>query len=246
MILLMVLAQLYGVLQFALLGWAARTVRLRVLLLAVLGGLYAAAPVAVLLQVAWTRAFAAVSGEPLFEVTSRASYTVDPFIEECVKIAPLLLLWLVLRSVRRQWGATDFVLTGAALGAGFGLAEDLLRYADQAGRAIHLATGGWVIPVGLSAPTVPGVRQMLTSWLPAGVGSGGLLGGGPADAIDVHLVWSCVAGLGLALALRGGWRRAWLVGLGLVALAGADHAAFNTQGIAGGLARALAAPFGAA
>src|SRR6266702_3091999 len=185
MILLMVLAQLYGVVQMALLGWAARTIRLRVLLLAMLGGVYAAAPVAALLEVGWTRMVAAVS-------------------------------------------------------------EDLLRYADDAGRAVHLASGGWVIPAGLSAPTVPGVREALTSWLPAGVGSGGPLGDGPADAINVHLVWSCVAGLGLALALRGGWRRAWLVGLGLVALAGADHAAFNTQGIAGGLARALAAPFGAA
>jgi RsiW-degrading membrane proteinase PrsW (M82 family) len=246
MILLMVLAQLYGVVQMALLGWAARTIRLRVLLLAMLGGVYAAAPVAALLEVGWTRMVAAVSGDPLFEVTSRASYTVAPFIEECVKLVPLLLLWLVVRSVRRQWGVTDFVLAGAALGAGFGLAEDLLRYADDAGRAVHLASGGWVIPAGLSAPTVPGVREALTSWLPAGVGSGGPLGDGPADAINVHLVWSCVAGLGLALALRGGWRRAWLVGLGLVALAGADHAAFNTQGIAGGLARALAAPFGAA
>ena len=101
MILLMVLAQLYGVLQLALLGWAARTVRLRVLLLAMLCGLYAAAPVAVLLEMSWTRTVAAISGDPLFEVISRASYTVDPFIEECVKLAPLLLLWALVRSARR-------------------------------------------------------------------------------------------------------------------------------------------------
>jgi len=58
-IVLMLLAQLYGVLQLAVLGWAARTVRLRVLALAALAGLYFAGPVAVLLEAGWTRTFAA-------------------------------------------------------------------------------------------------------------------------------------------------------------------------------------------
>ena len=246
MVVLMVLAQLYGVVELAVLGWAARTVRFRVLVLAMVTGLYAVAPAAALLQVAWTRAFAGISGLPVVQVTTTASYTLDPFIEELAKVAPLIVLWLALGSLRRQWAATDFVLAGAALCAGFGLAEDLLRYADQAGHAIHLATGGWIIPVGLSAPTIPGPGHILTSWLPAGVAEGGLLGAGPADVINIHLVWSSVAGLGVALALRQRQPRVRLGGLALVVLAGADHAAFNTRGVAGELARGLAAPLNAA
>jgi hypothetical protein len=242
MILLMVLTQLYGVTQLALLGWAARVVRLRVLLLAALAGTYAAAPAALLLEAGWTRAVAALSGQSLVEAAARASWTVDPLIEECAKLAPLLLLWLLVRSPRRQWAGADLVLAGAALGAGFGLAEQLLRFAAHAGQAVHLGTGGWAIPAGPASVGVPGVARALGSWLPAGVATGGLPDA--AGSLDLHLVWSAVAGLGLALVLRrDAGARPRLAGLGLIALAVADHAAANTQGAAGPLARTLAAPF---
>ncbi|HEX8930517.1 MAG TPA: PrsW family glutamic-type intramembrane protease [Actinomycetota bacterium] len=245
MILLMVLTQLYGVAQLALVGWVARVVRLRVLLLAALAGTYAAAPAALLLEAGWTRAVAALSGQSLVEASVRASWTVDPLIEECAKLAPLLLLWLLVRSPRRQWGGTDLVLAGAALGAGFGLAEQLLRFAAHAGQAVHLDAGGWAIPAGPASAGVPGVARTLGSWLPAGVATGGLPDA--AGSFDLHLVWSAVAGLGLALALRrGATTRARLAGLALIALAVADHAAANTQGVAGSLARTLATPFTAA
>jgi RsiW-degrading membrane proteinase PrsW (M82 family) len=242
MILLMVLTQLYGVAQLALLGWVARVVRLRVLLLAALAGTYAAAPAALLLEAGWTRAVAALSGQSLVEASVRASWTVDPLIEECAKLAPLLLLWLLVRSPRRQWAGTDLVLAGAALGAGFGLAEQLLRFAAHAGQAVHLDTGGWALPAGPASVGVPGVARALGSWLPAGVATGGLPDA--AGSLDLHLVWSAVAGLGLALALRrGAGARPRLAGLALIALAVADHAAVNTQGVAGSLARTLATPF---
>jgi RsiW-degrading membrane proteinase PrsW (M82 family) len=242
MILLMVLTQLYGVAQLALLGWVARVMRLRVLLLAALAGTYAAAPAALLLEAGWTRAVAALSGQSLVEASARASWTVDPLIEECAKLAPLLLLWLLVRSPRRQWGSTDLVLGGAALGAGFGLAEQLLRFAAHAGQAVHLDTGGWAIPAGPASVGVPGVARALGSWLPAGVATGGLPDG--AGSLDLHLVWSAVAGLGLALALRrGAGARPRLAGLALIALAVADHAAANAQGVAGSLVRMLATPF---
>jgi RsiW-degrading membrane proteinase PrsW (M82 family) len=245
MILLMVLTQLYGVAQLALLGWVARVVRLRVLLLAALAGTYAAAPAALLLEAGWTRAVAALSGQSLVEASARASWTVDPLIEECAKLAPMVLLWLLVRSPRRQWGGTDLVLTGAALGAGFGLAEQLLRFAAHAGQAVHLDTGGWAIPAGPASTGVPGVARALGSWLPAGVATGGLPDA--AGSLDLHLVWSAVAGLGLALALRrGATSRLRLAGLALIALAVADHAAANAQGVAGSLARTLATPFTAA
>jgi PrsW family intramembrane metalloprotease len=243
-IVLMVLAQLYGVVQLMVLGWAARTVRWRVLLLASVAGIYVSAPVAVLLQTGWTRVFAELSGIPLVDVVQLAAYTVDPFIEETVKLLPLLALWLLAASVRRQWGLTDFVLAAAALGAGFGLTEELLRFSGEAGRAIALPGGGFLLAVGFSGPTVPGLGQILGAWLPVGVGSSGLFaGGGPADGIDIHLVWSAIAGLGLGLLLLpGGFRR--LIGLLLIAAAATDHAAFNTQ-VGGALAQAIASPLGA-
>jgi len=242
MILLMALTQLYGVAQLALLGWVARVVRLRVLLLAALAGTYAAAPAALLLEAGWTRVVAALSGRSLPAAGALASWTVDPLIEECAKLAPLLLLWLLVRSPRRQWGGTDLVLAGAALGAGFGLAEQLLRFATHAGQAVHLDTGGWAFPAGPASVSVPGVARALGSWLPAGVATGGLPDA--AGSLDLHLMWSAVAGLGLALALRrGADARLRLAGLALIALAVADHAAANTQGTAGSLARTLATPF---
>src|SRR2546423_13082131 len=105
--------------------------------------------------------------------------------------------------------------------------------------------GGWVLPVSLAAPTVPGPGQILGSWLPVGVGSSGLVGGGgPGDNIDIHLVWSSVAALGLGLVVQSRRPQRWLAGLLLVALAGADPAAVNTQ-TAGAPAHGLAAPLNA-
>jgi RsiW-degrading membrane proteinase PrsW (M82 family) len=245
MLLLLAMAQLYGVAQLALLGWIARVVRLRVLLLALLAGAYAAAPAALLLEVAWTRLVAAGSGDPLAEVTARAAWTVDPLIEECVKLAPLVLLWLLVRAVRRQWGATDAVLAGAALGAGFGLTEGLLRLADHAGQAVHLAGGGWAVPAGQATARVPGIAGTLGAWLPAGIAGGGLPDtGGAGTSLDLHLMWSSVAALGIVLALRRGpSARIRVAGLVLVALVVLDHAAANAQGVAGQLAHTLATPF---
>ncbi|MFI6930271.1 hypothetical protein [Streptomyces sp. NPDC050287] len=68
--------------------------------------------------------------------------------------------------VRRQWGLTDFTVLGAALGAGFGLLEALLRYSLDADRALS-RHGGWLIPDSLSPPYVPGWGEVATSWLPS-------------------------------------------------------------------------------
>ncbi len=246
MVLLIVLAHVFGVVQLAVLGWAARTVRLRVLLLALFAGVYAVVPVTVLVQVAWTRGFASFSGTPLFQVTRMAAYTVNPFVEELLKLLPLLLLWWLVMPVRRQWGWTDFVLVGGALGSGFGLAEALLRFAGDAGGAVAQSDGGWSLPVDLSLPTVPGPWQIVTSWLPAGVAPGLLFSNLPGAGLNLHLVWGCVVGLGAALLLRGPGRRARLLGVGLVLLVGVDHAAFNARLSGGDLANALTAPLNAA
>ncbi|MFE9439450.1 hypothetical protein ACFYO2_10640 [Streptomyces sp. NPDC006602] len=68
--------------------------------------------------------------------------------------------------VRRQWGLTDFTVLGAALGAGFGLLEALLRYSLDADRALS-RHGGWLVPDSLSPPYIPRPGEVFTSWLPS-------------------------------------------------------------------------------
>ncbi|MGW0878017.1 hypothetical protein [Streptomyces sp. NPDC002671] len=96
-------------------------------------------------------------------------------------------------TVRRQWGLTDFVVLGAALGAGFGLLEAVLRYGLDANRALARG-GGWIIPDSLSPPYVPGLGQVLTAWLPA------------------PFMWTAMAGFGVGLLWRArGWLRLFSV-----------------------------------
>lgn len=52
--------------------------------------------------------------------------------EEPLKVAPLIILILLLRSRARWWsGACDLMACGAALGSGFAFVEDSLRHATQ-------------------------------------------------------------------------------------------------------------------
>lgn len=141
----MVAATVYGVAQLLLLSSPARSVRVSTALLAIAVGVYGCGVAAALLELAYTRSVAEATGEPLTKVVETASYTVDPVIEELVKLAPLLLVaWNV--RIRRQWGLTDYVVLGAGLGAGFGLLEAVTRYGLDAERAISHPAGGWVIP----------------------------------------------------------------------------------------------------
>src|SRR5204863_9899464 len=93
-------------------------------------------------------------------------------VEDVVRVLPLLSVGWLART-RRQWGLTDHLLLGSALGAGFGLLEAFMRFGHRAGGAIHVAAG-WAVPAGLSAPVIPGIRTTLTSWLPAPVGDDAL------------------------------------------------------------------------
>ncbi|MEV6965388.1 DUF6883 domain-containing protein [Hamadaea sp. NPDC051192] len=198
----MALAAAWGVLQLAVFGWfGGRSVRLGTLLAALAVGLYGCGVVALVLQLAYTRAVAAVTGRSLSTVVDVAGYTVDPFIEEVVKLAPLLLLGLLAVRVRRQWGLTDHVVLGAALGAGFGLLEAVLRFSHKPGGAAGVG-GGWLIPSGLSATFIPGPQTTLLSWLPAPATSDFLSFATDAETYQ-HLVWSAVGGLGVGLLLRG-------------------------------------------
>jgi hypothetical protein len=150
------------------------------------------------------------------DAVRQASYTIDPALEELVKLVPLLLIGINVRS-RLQHGLTDYVVLGAGLGAGFGLLEAVARFGMKADQAIPITGGGWIFS-SLSPPYVPGLDQVLGTAFPAPVGFTDTtdlikLATGLSPGTSIHLAWSALAGLGVGLFLRG---RAWTRLLGLV------------------------------
>ncbi|MGW4166050.1 RNase A-like domain-containing protein [Streptomyces chartreusis] len=202
---MMAVAALWGVLQLFAISWPTRSVRLSTVLLALAVGVYGCGVATALVQLAYTRIHAEQSGRSLVSVVNTTGYTVAPWVEELLKVTPLLLAGLSPR-VRRQWGLTDFVVVGAALGAGFGLLEAVLRFGLDADRAIPRGEG-WIVPDSLSPPYVPGPGQVLTAWLPAPFSQLDL-GGPPATETFTHLVFTALAGFGVGLLWRArGWVR---------------------------------------
>ncbi|WP_245238411.1 PrsW family glutamic-type intramembrane protease [Streptomyces roseochromogenus] len=217
---MMAVAAVWGVLQLFAASWPTRSVRLSTVLLAFAVGMYGCGVATALVELAYTRLYAHQSGQSLVTVVDTTSYTVAPWVEELIKVSPLLLAGVSLK-VRRQWGLTDFTVLGAALGGGFGLLEAVLRYGLDAHRAIARG-GGWIIPDSLSPPYVPGLGQVLTAWLPAPFSQLDMLGP-PATETFSHLVWTAMAGFGVGLLWRA---RGWLRLLSVVPLAAA--AAYHT------------------
>jgi RsiW-degrading membrane proteinase PrsW (M82 family) len=235
MIFAIVFAQVWGVIQLIVLGSLARTVRVRTVVAAMALGLYAVAPVAVIVQKTWIGIAATLLGRSMADITGIASYTVDPFLEEALKLLPLVLLMLI-PAIRRQWSITDCVLIAAAIGSGFGLAEHLYRYASSP-HAAEAVRGGWEMSFGRYTPMVPGIFSSLTSWLPNGVWF-------PEDPsrVNWHLAWSAIGGLALGLFVRNPKRAARVTAGVLFLVIGLDHAAGNTHDIGNTWLAFLAAP----
>ena len=222
MLLAIVFAQLWGVLQLIVLGSLSRTVRVRTVLAAMAVGLYAIAPITVLLQDSWIGVAASLLGRSMTDITGIAAYTVDPFIEEALKLLPLLLL-LRIAAIRRQWSVMDCVLIAAAIGSGFGLAEHLYRFASSPDMAQGVS-GGWAMAFRNYTPLVPGIGSSLTSWLPSGIWFAE-----DPTRVNLHLAWSALAGLAVGLAVRNPKRTARVTAAGLFLFVALDHAAGNTQ-----------------
>lgn len=229
MLLLMVIAAVVSVTQLAVLGSYGRSLRLTTLWQGIAVGFLVCGFVTVTIQFAWTRLAAALTSTPVAEIQDLASWTVDPAIEEIVKVAPLLLLaWLRVRQ-HRQLGYTDHLLYGAALGMGFELLESALRFARLGAYATGLGGLGdrYVVDGGLfGVVTVPTWWRSLTSWLPVPAANEEFLS--PSGDSIQHLVWSALAGLGIAWLVR---RRdvLRLLGLGPLLLATLDHANYNLR-----------------
>lgn len=237
MIIAIVVANVWGVIQVIALGSFARTVRVRTVFAAMAVGLYVCAPLATLLQVAWQAIAAPLLGVAAFQLAGTATYTLDPFVEEILKILPLAVL-LMIPVLRRQWSLTDYVLIGAATGAGFGLAENLYRLSASAGSASAVASG-WAVASDGTYFLVPSVSETLSSWLP--IGASWL--GGPR--VNAHLVWSAIGGLAVGLTVLNRTTAARLAAGGLFLCIGLDHAAQNATNIASTWLALLATPLAA-
>jgi RsiW-degrading membrane proteinase PrsW (M82 family) len=130
-----------------------------------------------------------------------------PFTEEVLKLLPVaLFLVLATRNRRARPSVGDAVLFAAAVGGGFAVYENAL-YARSA--------GGWTahLPFSLLLPSLQKTAD--------GSGSSILVGG--------HLVFTAVAGLGLAIALgyRRRFRFAWLAAPIAFAVVVTEHAMAN-------------------
>ncbi|MDA0564301.1 PrsW family intramembrane metalloprotease [Streptomonospora sp. S1-112] len=130
-------------------------------------------------------------------------------VEEAAKLLPLLLLRIPARRRFRRMAAVDYLLLAAASGAGFQLAETLLRALPQ---------GPWGGVVPLPAPA-------LLAFLPGGVVM-------PHAGVEFagHAVLTGLIGAGIGLAVVGRRRHGlwlWLVPFAAVWLAVLDHMVFN-------------------
>lgn len=226
MLLLMVVAAVVSVAQLAVLGSWARSLRITTLLQGIAVGFLGCGFVAVALQFGWTRVAAAVTSTPVAEVQRFAGWTVDPFIEEIVKVAPLLLLVWLRPRIQRQLGYTDHLLYGAALGMGFELLEAALRYGRLG--LMTMATGdGYVVGGGITGiVTVPSIWQSLFSWQPVPANFEDLFATG-GDTIQ-HLVWTALAAVGVAWFARRKDAFRWL-GIVPLWIACIDHANYNLR-----------------
>ncbi len=220
--LLMIFAAVWGVIQLTVLGSFTRTVQARVVLGSIAVGFYACAIVAVGLQWGFTRLAASLFDVDVNDVVASAGFTVDPFIEEFIKIAPLLIAGFWFRS-KQQWGVTDFVLVGSAFGAGFGLFEAFARYGQFLSKFTTFP-GGHVRPNSFFPPFIPNFSGVISSWIPAPVTSVDIIE--PAPDVAPHVVWSALAGLGVGLFFKAK-SPIKMIGLLLVVVVSVDHAAWN-------------------
>lgn len=189
-----------------LVGWFTRTVSHRTLVSFWLIGVY---PVLLL---------SVVIGDPILVALGSGDLSTAfliPLVEESLKALPVLLFFVV-AARRDSWhpSATDGLLLGFAVGAGFAFHEDMIL-----GRSVGAGWGGsW----GLLFPTAAYV-------------GGGLFSSGPGRWAMAHGGWTALVGLGIGAAfLFRHDSRARLLAVVAFVVATLDHVAINYRGDFGG------------
>jgi hypothetical protein len=240
MVAILLLAHAWALMQIALLTAPWRTVGIRTIALAFCAGFGVTAPLVLFIQWAWVNAYQDITGTWSFvmffpgQLVETAGYTVDPFLEEIGKLLPLILL-MILPRTRYRFGLSDSLVLGAALGAGFGFAEETMRITEwipERGLSWSRFDQAWTVPFFLSTLYIPGPLKILTSWIPNATQWDSLPSfewlGTQLELTDFHrhLVWSAVAGLGVGILFRVRSRLRWLGAL-LWLWAGFDHVFVN-------------------
>jgi len=104
--------------------------------------------------------------------------------------------------------------------------------------------GGWDIVAAFSSATVPSLMSSLKSWLPGAVVGDNLTIS--AMRYNIHLAWSAIGGLAVALIFLQRGKTARRTGVVLLLYAALDHAALNYTLLGNsGLVSLVAAPFNA-
>ncbi|MEM7341413.1 MAG: hypothetical protein AAF467_22355 [Actinomycetota bacterium] len=174
-----------------------------------------------------------------FELVDWAGWTIDPFVEEVVRLSPMVLVAGVVARTRRQWSLTDWVVLGAGVGSGFRLAEHVARHASEprgplAGVSENGSGVGWTFDATI---IVPDPQVWLSQWMPEGVQADAFFGDpDPFLRYNLVAVWGTLAGLAVGLwsvsARQATPVQAWLgraLAVGLVVFAGLAHAQANAD-----------------
>ena len=174
------------------------------------------------------------------ELVEWAGWTIDPFIEEVVRLLPLIVVLALLARARQQWSMSDLVVLGAGVGSGFRLAEHLARHGEEVrGPFAEVANDSGLV-LGLAGLQgtliIPYPWTWVRQWFPEGVQIEwfGLLRS-PIGSYNVIAIWGTLGGLALAAWLPasrvGGFTRLHAVATGalLVGFAGLAHAQVNAD-----------------
>ena len=241
MLLSMVVAMLYGPWQLWVLASPTRTIQFRTVSLGVLAGVAVAFPVSVGIEWAWVAAAGSWWNGYTFELVDWAGWTVDPFIEEVVRLLPLVLVMLAVAKARQQWAVTDLVVLGFGVGSGYRLAEHVARFGEEVRGPFAQVSNdsGWVIGLaGFRGTTlVPYPWVWLRQWIPEGVQIDSF--GADQVMIGTHnliAIWGTFGGLAVGLWVLskrdgGFWSPVLVrvVAVTLVGFAGLAHAQINAD-----------------
>lgn len=222
MVALMVFAVTVSLVQLCVAGVWARSIRVGTVFQAAVVGFFVVVPVTIGAEWVASRLLSLATHQGIVWVVDSAAWSYDPLLEEVLKVAPLVVIAAIWPGVARQLGLVDHLLLGAAIGAGFELAEATLRFGELTAAASSVSGGVLVAGSIMGSAVVPSVLTSLTTWIPAPVALQWPESSGPG-----HLLWAALAAVGVGWIVRRQPMR-WL-GVLPVALVVAVHSNHNAN-----------------